>query len=550
MPTALIELDGTASENYDNSELRYEWVQLDGPKVELSDPTAAKPYFRTGKPGLYKFQLTVTANGLKSEPFVVEIMIEQDNQPPVAVAPREVRGEVDKQISIDARQSYDPEGAPLTYRWRFLSGDPGVPPDILNQPVLSFVPQQDGVYELELVVSDGETASRPFVSSLYIRPRPRPPVAKARAIAREIPSAPQPEQAMSPPELAKPTAKIEGPAVSKIGEKVMLDARGSNSSRGNKLNYLWRQKSGPFISDFEMVFEGAAERFQPPRAGEYEFELIVSDTYMESEPAFHSLKVVNDSDPPVAVVVAPERAAPGALLKLDATQSYDLEGSPLTYKWRQTGGPKVTKYLIDDHIGDAAPAFYPPEPGTYSFELVVTNGRLQSKPVEIDIVVDDAANAPRFSIVGPQVAKTGEPFTLTAQISAPAKGGSPLVLNWRQLEGPAPSRGDPQGVDLKATTLTPGRYVFGATLLQDSKILATQKHTIEVFADNRSLSGAILSAPAAPPAATSPMPAANQAQPGSADVLTPLSPMPVTLPETLALEPLSPITNPAPYIPP
>lgn len=92
-PTALIELDGTGSMSHDGAVMEYEWIQLDGPKVQLSDPRAAKPHFRTGEPGLYRFQLVVTANSLKSEPFIVEIMIERDNQPPVAKAPREVNGE-------------------------------------------------------------------------------------------------------------------------------------------------------------------------------------------------------------------------------------------------------------------------------------------------------------------------------------------------------------------------------------------------------------------------------------------------------------------------
>ncbi len=480
-PTALIELDGTASEAYDATNIQYEWTQIDGPRVELSDPYAAKPYFRTGEPGLYRFQLIVTANSLKSEPFIVEIMIERDNQPPVAQAPDEVRGEVGVYLEVDGRASFDPEGSNLGYRWRLLSGgDPGIPREAFDQPVLAFVPKEDGVYELELVVTDGETTSAPVVSRLLIKPQPRPPVAKARAIAREIPVA-KTETASAPPvPKAKPVARIEGPAIAKKGETVMLDARGSSGTEeGKKLSYLWRQKSGPFISNFEMVHDGAAERFIPPRAGEYEFELIIADSGRESDPIIHSLKVINEAQPPIAVVTAPERAAPGSLVKLDASGSYDLEGSKLSYRWRQTGGPKVTNYLIDEVLGDSAPAFHPPSPGKYSFELIVSNGSLQSKPIDVDVEVGDVGSQLALAIDGPQVVNAGETFRLGAVFEG--SSGKRIVLNWRQVEGPSGVAGNPEGDGLVLNLSQPGRYVFDVSAVEDGRVAATARQVVEAF---------------------------------------------------------------------
>ncbi|MDR3210381.1 MAG: hypothetical protein LBU79_00495, partial [Planctomycetota bacterium] len=479
-PTALIELDGTASENSGNGELQYAWVQLEGPHVELSDPTAAKPYFRTGKPGLYRFQLVVSAGELKSDPFVVEIMIEQENQPPVAKLPREVGGEVGKNLEIDARDSYDPEGANLSYRWRFLADDPGgLEPDLLAHPVLKFLPARDGVYELELVVSDGENASPPKITRLYIKPRPKPPVAKARAVAMELPTILADEQSLTPSEGARPIARIEGPAVGKVGEKILLDARGSRSASERTLSYLWSQKSGPFVEEYEMVYNGAAERFLAPRSGDYEFELIVSDGILESDPAIHRLRAVNSSEPPVAVVVAPEKAMPGALVKLDATRSYDLEGSRLTYRWRQTGGPKVTNYLIDENLGDAAPAFHPPAPGTYTFELVVSNGTLDSRPVSIDIEVGEQVAPVTIAVKGPLVTGVGVPITLSANITGPSN--KRVFLNWRQVEGPPGVNGKPDGNNLSMVLPQPGRYIFDVTALENEKVVATARQTIEAF---------------------------------------------------------------------
>lgn len=479
-PTALIELDGTASEAYDATDILYEWSQIDGPRVELSDPYAAKPYFRTGEPGLYRFQLIVTANSLRSEPFIVEIMIERDNQPPVAMAPDEVRGEVGVYLEIDGSASFDPEGGNLGYRWRLLSGgDPGIPAEAFDQPTLAFVPKQDGVYELELIVTDGETTSAPIISRVFIKPQPRPPVAKARAIAREIPVAKTETASLQPPK-TKPVARIEGPAVTKKGESVLLDARGSSGTEdGKKLSYLWRQKSGPFISNFEMVHDGAAERFIPPRSGEYEFELVIAEGGMESSPTIHNLKVINEAQPPVAMVTAPEHAAPGSLIKLDASGSYDIEGSKLTFRWRQTGGPKVTKYLIDDDLGDAAPAFHPPSIGKYSFELIVSNGSLNSKPIDVDIEVGDVRDQLALAIDGPQVVNAGETFRLGAVFEG--SSGKRIVLNWRQVEGPSGVAGNPDGDSLVLNLSQPGRYIFDVSAVEDGRVAATARQVVEAF---------------------------------------------------------------------
>ncbi|MDR3078268.1 MAG: hypothetical protein LBV15_05860 [Planctomycetota bacterium] len=416
LATALIELDGSDSESPDGGELQYEWRQIEGPKVELSDPAASKPYFRTGQPGFYRFQLVVTANGLKSNPHIVELMIERENQPPVAKAPREVRGEVGKLLAIDGRESYDPDGTELTYRWRPLTRGLDIPPAELNRPVLSFQPAVDGVFEVELAVSDGELTSPPVIVRLIVKPQPRPPVARGRAVPKEIPTAAPPEQAMAPPGGARPAAHIAGPTVAPVGNVVMLDARGSRSPGNSRLEYLWRQKSGPFIGDFELIFDGAAERFRPPKTGDYEFELVVSDGSRESDPALHRLRVVKDEDPPVAVVTAPTKAVPDALVKLDATQSYDLGGSRLSYHWRQTGGPRVTNYVIDEKLGDSAPAFHPRAPGTYSFELKVSNGRRESKAVEINIEVAEVFTPPGQAIRAPVAA--GRPANRTTTPSA------------------------------------------------------------------------------------------------------------------------------------
>lgn len=532
-PSALIELDGSESYNPEGRDLHFEWRQLDGPRVELSDPNAAKPYFRTSQPGYYVFELVVTANGMKSEPFILDFEIEMMNLPPIAKAPIEIRGEVGKLLEIDGRDSFDPEGSTLTYRWRPLTRDLDIPLSALNRPVLAFEPTLDGVFEVELVVSDGETASQPIVTRLMIRPKPKPPVARAKINTLEIPTAPLPEQAMTPPAGAKPVAALKGPAVAQAGTPVMLDARDSRGADGNRLEYLWKQKSGPFIRDFEIVFDGGAQRFVPPRVGDYEFELVVSDGKMESDPIFHRLKVIEETPPPVAVVDYPSRSMPGALVKMDATQSYDIEGSDLDFRWRQTAGPAVRNYVIDENLGKKAPAFYPPVAGIYSFELVVDNGKMRSKPFEIHIEVGDVRRPPNISIKGLEVTHTGERVSLAANCEDAEDRN--LTFVWRQVEGPTQALPETYGDHTEITPPMPGRYVIDLTALENGREVATARRTLEVFDRQGSGSGGGLS-----------LLRADSFVPSAAQPVENLRPVPA---DAVPVPQLTPVGNAAPTSP-
>lgn len=480
IPSTLIELDGSVSSSPDGSELSYRWRQVSGPKVELSDYSSPKPYFRTAQPGVYEFELVVAANGLDSEPHLVRLEIERENLPPVVKLPEEVWGQVGKVLEIDASESFDPEGEKLTYRWRPLSRGLAIPPAALSQPVLAFEPGVDGVFEVELIISDGEKTSAPVICRLNIKPKPLPPVAKVRINTLESPPAQPPQElsAMSPPAM-RPVARIEGPVVANTDDMVMLDGRPSQGHSGQRLNYLWRQKSGAFINDFELVFDGSVERFKAPRPGDYEFELVVVDDDVESLPVTHRIKIVKDPDPPVAVVVAPSRAMPGDLIKMDATQSYDMAGNALIYRWRQTGGPAVKNYVIDEVLGDSAPAFHPPSPGVYSFELIVASGKLQSKPIEIDIEVGNARRPPALSVHGPEVANAGDRLVLEG--AAENLDGRGVAFAWKQLEGPALALGQSNGLRAAVSPPVPGRYVFEMAAVENGQVVAAARRTLEVF---------------------------------------------------------------------
>ncbi len=170
--TASIPLDGSRSFDPEHVALSYHWTQLSGWKVQLSDPTAAKPAFLHPWPGTYLFQLVVNDGLQDSQPAWVTIVV-GPNHAPVANAGLS-RYVAAGSLRLDGTGSYDPDGAGvLTYQWRQLSG-PTVTISGTNTstPLVSgFTPRtviQRCVFEL--VVNDGNLASLPSNVTVTIVP--------------------------------------------------------------------------------------------------------------------------------------------------------------------------------------------------------------------------------------------------------------------------------------------------------------------------------------------------------------------------------------------
>ncbi|MCX7934867.1 MAG: hypothetical protein N3A66_06370, partial [Planctomycetota bacterium] len=238
--SVLVELDGSASTDEDGDALQYEWRQIAGPPVTLSDPQAAKPFFRTAEPGVYVFELRVSDGKTWSQPARVEARVEAEDLPPEAIVLSEVTCEVGQTAVIDGRRSRDPEGARLFYRWRQVSGPPlYLSPEICEQPILAFPAQQPGVYEIELVVSDGKNFSPAALCRLTIKPRNSAPVARVASTQRVILPKSAEEKALT---MRKPVACIEEVGCPLPGETVVLDGRNSFSPSRKPLKYYWKQK--------------------------------------------------------------------------------------------------------------------------------------------------------------------------------------------------------------------------------------------------------------------------------------------------------------------
>lgn len=106
-------------------------------------------------------EIRIQVRGAPGSSLKVSITGEVRNTPPTAEAGPDRTVSVGDTVALDGSASRDPDNDPLTYRWQFIrrpagSGATLSDPGAVNP---SFVADQAGTYDLELVVSDGSVES-------------------------------------------------------------------------------------------------------------------------------------------------------------------------------------------------------------------------------------------------------------------------------------------------------------------------------------------------------------------------------------------------------
>ena len=101
------------------------------------------------------------------------------NRPPIADAGPDQTVFTDQRITLDGSDSTDPDGDPITFRWSFVRTPAGSVAVLTAASSVSpqFTPDVDGIYEIQLIVNDGQVDSAP--DTVIITTGNAPPVADA-----------------------------------------------------------------------------------------------------------------------------------------------------------------------------------------------------------------------------------------------------------------------------------------------------------------------------------------------------------------------------------
>ena len=187
---AIVALDGSASSDPDGDALTYQWTQLSGTAVTLSDPTTATPSFTapTG-PASLTFQLIVNDGKVASAPSTVTVTVKQPNRAPTANAGTGQTVLPGATVHLDGTGSSDPDGDALTFLWTQQSG-PAVTLSSSTATAPTFTsPAGPTSLSFTLVVSDGALSSSPATVTIAVQ---GPPSAPASFGATASPLGPAP----------------------------------------------------------------------------------------------------------------------------------------------------------------------------------------------------------------------------------------------------------------------------------------------------------------------------------------------------------------------
>ncbi len=142
----------------------YEWTQLSGTTVTLSNYTASNPTFTApDAPARLFFWLNAT-DGTQSTTDTVTIIVVHPNRAPTANAGQDQTINVNQTVTLNGAGSTDPDGDTLTYTWSQTSGDTVTLSDTAASSPTFTAPASASTLAFQLNVTDGTLHSTDTVT--------------------------------------------------------------------------------------------------------------------------------------------------------------------------------------------------------------------------------------------------------------------------------------------------------------------------------------------------------------------------------------------------
>ena len=158
--------------------------------------------------------------------------------------------------------------------------------------------------------------------------------------------------------------------------------------------------------------------------------------------------------PPVANAGQAQTVFVGTTVQLDGSGSTDRDGNPLTYRWSFVNIPSGSTAHLNG-ANTVKPTFVPDVPGSYTVQLIVNDGTVDSSPSTITI---STKNSPPVANAGPdQTITTGATVQLDGSRSTDVDGDA-LTYSWSLVSVPAGS-----------TATLSNRAIVNPTFVADKK---------------------------------------------------------------------------------
>ncbi|HTQ03783.1 MAG TPA: hypothetical protein VMI54_07990 [Polyangiaceae bacterium] len=283
-------------------------------------------------------------------------------------------------VLVTAACSNDSNHDALEYTWSLAKTPAGATPTLENTDaaVPTFVPNDGGTYDLELVVSNGTVQSAPAHATVEVD-----------ACGGHAPS----------------VVASSSDADTYLGESVTLSADVTDAdtlpdcnAHAADFTYAWSLSEVPDGSSATLDDPSAsAPSFVTDVAGHYVATVVVTDpTGRASDPADVALDAAAcGNNPPVIAITesAPATPSVGDVVTLgagvtdaDTDPSCGAEPADFTYAWSLGEMPAGSTAALDDaHIAD--PSFVADKKGSFGFMLTVTDPTGRTASSSLTVVV-------------------------------------------------------------------------------------------------------------------------------------------------------------------
>lgn len=448
-----VTLDGSLSTDVNGDPLGFLWRFIDNPggsNAQLSDANSVNPSFTVDLAGRYEVELIVNDGALDSAPD--SVVLTTTNSMPVANAGADVNGLVGDTVMLDGTASSDVDGDALSYAWSFLSTPLGSAASLSdrNASMPSFVIDEAGSYQIQLIVNDGNVDSLPDVVSVST-------------------------------DNTAPVANAGSDLTPFVNDLVTLDGSASSDVDGDALSYAWSLTTRPAgsaatLNDTTLVMPS----FTADTSGRYVAQLIVNDGALNSNVDTVAINTLNT--PPSANAGPDQLVDLNDTALLDGSASTDVDGDPLSYNWSITSRPSNSNAALDDP-SLVNPQFTVDQIGDYVVQLVVNDGNADSPP---DTVILSTANVRPVADAGAnQTPEVGDTVSLDGSASFDADG-DPLTYAWSITSRPANSSStlsSPNSVSTDFVVDEAGVYVV--QLIVNDGQLSSVPNTLVLDTQNR-----------------------------------------------------------------
>ena len=350
-------LDASLSSDANLDVLTYTWLMVSKPaksNASLIGETISNPHFKTDIAGSYVFQVIVSDAEFHSVPAYVTVTATSENSIPQARAGDNQSVTTLSTVMLNGSGSSDADADHLIYIWNIISkpleSNATLSDNTLVNP--TFVADKDGTYAFELIVNDGISNSKNSSENVVL-------------ITATTTN-------------ATPIAKTTDNQYVKTGSTVVLSGAKSSDADSDPLIYKWTIVSLPSgssttITDSTLV----STTMVPDRDGTYVVGLGVNDGTISSKVVYTTIVATRENTKPVANAGSDQNVSNAATVTLTAKGSSDADGDTLTYAWSMISLPDTSSAQLSSSVAEE-PTFVVDKNGTYVFELIVDDGKIES----------------------------------------------------------------------------------------------------------------------------------------------------------------------------